>query len=110
MFHTKKFTVRVHVFQKFQKDWPMKQWKIPKAEEKNLTLYINKCVELCWLMAIQSPPVAIDDKYHEYKNTQFDERHFKLYTKKGQLIDYIVWPVLYIPGGGILGKGVAQCK
>ena len=88
----------------------MKQLKLSKAEEKNVTLYINKCVELCWLMAIQSPQVAIDENVQEYKGKQFDERRFKFYTKKGQLIDYIVWPMLFIAGGGILGKGVAQCK
>ena len=67
-------------------------------------------MELCWLMAIQTPPVVIDDDVKAYEKQPFDERRFKPYTKKGQIIDYVVWPPLYIPGGGMLGKGVAQCK
>ena len=84
----------------------MKKWKLSKPEE----VYANKCVELCWLMAIQSPPVAIDENVVQFKKQRFEEQRFKPYTRKGQVIDYVVWPAIFIVGGGMLGKGVAQCK
>ena len=102
----------ISFFQKFLKESEPKRkdLKTDKVGVKAVTEYVEKCVELCWLMAIQSPPVAIDDNVEKYKKQRFDDRRFKPYTKKGQVIDYVVWPMLSISGGGMLGKGVAQCK
>lgn len=98
--------------QKFlrQSETKRQKLKTDKTGAKHVIEYVEKCVELCWLMAIQSPPVAIDDDVEEYRNKQLDERRFKHFTRKGQVIDYVVWPILLIQGGGMLGKGVAQCK
>ena len=102
----------INFFQKYLKESEKKRTslKTVKGGAEAITDYVKKCVELCWLMVIQSPPVTIDDNVEEYKNQRFDERRFKPYTKKGQIIDYVVWPMLSISGGGMLGKGVAQCK
>ena len=72
------------------------------------TVYINRCVELCWIMCIQSPPVFLDV---DRRYTEFDKDCLKSYTKSGEQVRYLVWPPLYIEkGGGLLMKGVAQGK
>ena len=41
----------------------------------------------------------------------FDTDMFKVYTKKGEKVDYIVWPPLLLhKDGPLVGKGVAQGK
>ena len=60
-------------------------------------------------MALQDPPMIID------KTTKpsdgFDTDNFKVYTKKGDKVDYIVWPPLLLhKDGPLVGKGVAQGK
>lgn len=73
--------------------------------------YINKCVELCWLMAIQSPPVTIALDDAKKQEMPFDERRYKYFTAKGGTVDFVVWPVIRLAeADGILCKGVAQGK
>ncbi|XP_045206665.1 uncharacterized protein LOC123558886 [Mercenaria mercenaria] len=72
--------------------------------------YIDKCITLCWLMAIQDPPVYIDVETHRH-DAGLDTDRYKHYTQSGTAIDYIVWPVLYLhERGNILCKGIAQGK
>lgn len=69
--------------------------------------FAEHCVELCWLMQAVKPPMYLDADIPE--NRQFKTEILKQYTKKGDLIDYIVWPVLYLhKNGHMLSKGVAQ--
>ncbi|XP_060569843.1 uncharacterized protein LOC132728252 isoform X2 [Ruditapes philippinarum] len=82
-----------------------KEWFVSKA----LGSYTTRCIELCWLMHVQTPPVVIDTCAKSGSN--FDTSRYKQYTKAGKKIDFIVWPVLLLEeGGAVLCKGVAQGK
>ncbi|XP_048774224.1 trichohyalin-like isoform X2 [Ostrea edulis] len=70
--------------------------------------YIKTCVQYCWLMAIQDPPIHMQ---WDFRNgiSQFDKDVLKSYTKSGNTVAYMVWPVLYLHANGpLLCKGVAQ--
>lgn len=70
--------------------------------------FLMKCVQVCWLMAIQDPQVFVDTNLKE-SGKHFDTERYKAYTKSGSYIDFIVWPALYLhEGGGMLMKGIAQ--
>ncbi|XP_021356601.1 kinectin-like isoform X2 [Mizuhopecten yessoensis] len=73
----------------------------------NLEIYIRKCVELCWLMSIQSPPIFLFKEIHLHD--RFDEDYFKFYTRAGTVVDFLVWPALLCrENGELLRKGVCQ--
>jgi hypothetical protein len=69
--------------------------------------YFNRCVYLTWLMVVQNPPMYMDegpDRRSYIKREMYQE-----FTKKGSIIDYCVWPVLYLEKDGPLGtKGIVQ--
>lgn len=70
-------------------------------------VYICRSVEICWSMRVQDPPVCIDWSVPE--NGQFDQDIYRAYTKSGNIVEYVVWPVIYLhEGGPVLMKGVAQ--
>ncbi|XP_052793225.1 uncharacterized protein LOC128227063 isoform X2 [Mya arenaria] len=70
--------------------------------------FINESVELCWLMAVQDPPVYVDTSVNTH-GQPLDTNHYKYYTQKGELVDYVVWPVLFLTiEGPLLSKGIAQ--
>lgn len=59
-------------------------------------------------MAIQDPPVYMEIET-DLNNDCFNTDKYKYYTKTGPIIDFIVWPVLYLSkAGNILSKGIAQ--
>ncbi|XP_052280886.1 uncharacterized protein LOC127878400 [Dreissena polymorpha] len=67
-----------------------------------------KCLEICWLMVIQDPPVYMDIEIDK-QGQMFDHAAYRPYTQTGYEFDYVVWPALYThQGGDILHKGVAQ--
>ena len=69
--------------------------------------FVKRCTEVCWIMALQDPPLDFKDDSAFY--APFSKDEFKAYTKFGQYIDYIVWPPLLLhKGGPLLAKGVAQ--
>lgn len=71
--------------------------------------YIWKCVELCWFMVIQSPPIYINTKWQSIPGELFNNDMFKFYAETGDKMDYVVWPTLFLKEGGpVLCKGVAQ--
>lgn len=75
--------------------------------QDHLSNYTCKCLEICWYMAIQSPPVYLDFSYK--KGNSFNKSVLKHYTRNGKIIDFLVWPATYLEkGGALLGKGVAQ--
>ncbi|XP_052794167.1 rho-associated protein kinase 1-like [Mya arenaria] len=84
---------------------------IAKQRQQSLQLdvipYVKECVELCWLMSIQDPPVVVAPELQHGGN--FDTDFYKAYTKSGPLIDYVVWPALCLhEKGPLLCKGIAQ--
>ena len=79
------------------------------ANQKAIQCYIDTCMELCWLMVIQDPPVHIDTAISVNSKVEFNKHKYKAYTTTGRYIDYIVWPVLQLhERGSMLCKGVAQ--
>lgn len=67
--------------------------------------YIEVCVKICYLSAVQDPPMFLDFE----PNEAFDKSTFKEFTVSGSLMDYLVWPALLIQkDGAILSKGVVQ--
>ncbi|XP_052793948.1 myosin-2 heavy chain-like isoform X2 [Mya arenaria] len=72
--------------------------------------YISKCSLFCWTARLHNPPVYVD--FMEVtENMRFDMSVYKPYTKTGPLVDYIVWPPIYLhKGGPMLSKGVAEGK
>ena len=64
--------------------------------------YVEGCTEIMWHTQIQSPPIYLD-----FETTNKD--WFKKFTSPGNVIDYIVWPVVFLhENGPLLAKGIAQ--
>ena len=74
---------------------------------KSCQKYIKSCIDICWLMSIQSPPVHLDFTIDK----KFDDKKYKAYSNRGKNIAYMVWPPIYIfKGGNLLAKGVVEGK
>jgi len=68
--------------------------------------YVNKCVQITWLMAIQDPPVSL---HIPSKQRSFDKKMYRYYTEVGEEMAFVVWPPMVLhDGGAILMKGVAE--
>ena len=69
--------------------------------------YIEKCVELCWMMRVQDPPIYMEANYAT--NSAFDSSRMRSFTKAGQFIHFVVWPTFFLhKDGPLLAKGVVQ--
>ncbi|XP_052263362.1 filamin A-interacting protein 1-like isoform X2 [Dreissena polymorpha] len=69
--------------------------------------FLREAFTLCWLMSIQDPPVVFD-RLLQHGET-FNMELYRAYTKGGPLVDFQVWPTLFLhEGGAVLYKGVAQ--
>uniref|UniRef100_K1PU25 Mitochondria-eating protein C-terminal domain-containing protein n=1 Tax=Magallana gigas TaxID=29159 RepID=K1PU25_MAGGI len=69
--------------------------------------YIEKCVELCWMMRIQDPPIYMEADYQT--NSAFDSNKMRSYTKAGKFVHFVVWPTFFLhKDGPLLAKGVVQ--
>lgn len=82
-----------------------------KGYEKKLleayTPYLQKCAEICWMMALHDPPLYM--KMDSKPGEKFDLNIFTVYSTTGDKLDYIVWPPLYNGrDGGLLSKGSAE--
>lgn len=73
----------------------------------NVLNFAKDVVEVCWWMRCTQPPVHLD--FSIPVDGKFSPELYKAYTKSGQTIDYVVWPVMYLhEHGPLLSKGVAQ--
>lgn len=73
----------------------------------NVLSFAKDVVEVCWWMRCTHPPVHLDCSIPV--DRKFSPELYKAYTKSGQTIDYVVWPVMYLyEHGPLLSKGVAQ--
>lgn len=71
--------------------------------------YAKRCANLCWLMRIRDPKMHMIYKIKSGEGAQFDEEHFRHYTRTGKRISFLVWPVLCLyENGPVLSKGIAQ--
>ncbi|XP_033742796.1 uncharacterized protein LOC117329155 [Pecten maximus] len=69
--------------------------------------FIKETVLYVWMMRVQDPPVHIEWEFSH--GEKFDHDRLRSYTKGGDSVDYVVWPILYLhKGGPMLAKGVAQ--
>ncbi|XP_060552374.1 optineurin-like [Ruditapes philippinarum] len=79
------------------------------VNQPNVKPFMHKCVELCWLMAVQDPPLEFAQLKEQWGNKRFDTSIYKPYTQTGAFVDFVVWPPLYLhKDGQLLAKGVAQ--
>ncbi|XP_053398960.1 myosin heavy chain, striated muscle-like isoform X6 [Mercenaria mercenaria] len=83
---------------------------IDQQKQGTVVSYIKKCMNICWSMCRHEPPVYVEF-IDVGDNIPFDTNKYKPYTKSGKLLDYIVWPAVYLhKDGPMLAKGVAQGK
>ena len=76
------------------------------SESVKIQDYVNKCIEVCWLMAVQDPPMVITTNVALSK---FVHDKYTHYSRRGLFIDFLVWPAVHqCEGGELLRKGVAQ--
>ncbi|OWF41866.1 uncharacterized protein LOC110461834 [Mizuhopecten yessoensis] len=74
-------------------------------ENRHYIRYRASCVELCWYMCLQDPPVAMMADI----TTKSTKDHFRAYTRSGKYLGFVVWPALLLhENGPLLYKGVAQ--
>ncbi|XP_060582843.1 uncharacterized protein LOC132739193 [Ruditapes philippinarum] len=67
----------------------------------------SECLEVCWFMAVQDPPVAFAALLTN--GSSFETELYKPYTISGTHVEYVVWPPLVLhENGPILAKGIAQ--
>ncbi|XP_060591777.1 DNA ligase 1-like isoform X4 [Ruditapes philippinarum] len=97
--------------------WPVIEKEVMTKLRKNdlfgeavveaCTKYISKCVEVCWLMRVQDPPVTL--YWNVPDDRSFNSDVYRAYTKSGTHVEYVVWPAMYLhEDGPLLMKGVAQ--
>jgi hypothetical protein len=71
--------------------------------------YTVRCLELCWMMAIQDPPMMVD--FGPAQDEDVDKNVFRLYTKQGDKVAFVVWPAVFLhENGPLVQKGVLQPK
>lgn len=71
------------------------------------TPFFNQCVYLSWLMVVQEPPMHLDDG--PGRRSYINRDRYQEFTKKGSIIDYCVWPAIFVEKEGPLAaKGVVQ--
>ncbi|XP_069131557.1 uncharacterized protein [Argopecten irradians] len=69
--------------------------------------FAKTCVNLCWYMRIQNPPMHIDTDIKE--GEEINKDFYKNYTQKGERVGFLVWPALFLhKDGPLLCKGVVQ--
>ncbi|XP_021352050.1 uncharacterized protein LOC110449489 isoform X2 [Mizuhopecten yessoensis] len=69
--------------------------------------FVKGCIEVCWLMCTQDPPVFIGSEADV--GSAFDGNVYKPYTISGTIVSYNVWPPLLLhKNGPLLVKGIVQ--
>ena len=82
----------------------------PQATQTECSVYYLSCIELCWKMFCNVPPVYIQSEPVR-EGVKFDKERYSVYQRNGNIIAFIVWPVLFLyEGGPVLSRGVAQGK
>ena len=80
--------------------------KVLTCLTKSKKQYVDKCLEVCWMMVCHSPPLHLE---WNYKGHSFDLQILKPFTESGNMVDFVVWPVTFLhKDGPLLCKGVAQ--
>ena len=82
-----------------------------RSKELNYTIaYIEKCVEVCYYMATEIPPLRMVEKSQFPKaGDKISIKQYSAYKTSGDYLDYVVWPPL-LRGGKMIHQGVAEFK
>ncbi|XP_062620658.1 uncharacterized protein LOC134282253 [Saccostrea cucullata] len=73
------------------------------AISKDIEAYLKACVEICWFMCVQDPPMVL---IIPEKGETIDTKLFKVYKTSGDTVDICVWPALQInENGSVVCKG-----
>lgn len=95
-----------HYFWTFQQEFE-RETSFKGLYKTTIPLFTVKCLELCWLMNMHNPPVALG--LPPAKDSPFDGTFYKEYTRTGTTVDFVVWlPLLLHKNGPLLQKGVLQ--
>lgn len=71
------------------------------------THFFEKCIRLCWLMAIQDPNMHLEEDLQP--GSKFDKNIYKEFVRSGDKVRYVVWPAMFLHRDGpLLYKGVVQ--
>lgn len=71
------------------------------------TPFFEKCIRLCWLMAIQDPNMHLEEDIQP--GSKFDKNIYKEFVRSGDKVRYVVWPAMFLHRDGpLLYKGVVQ--
>ena len=71
------------------------------------TTFFEKCIHLCWHMAIKEPVMHLDEEL--IQDTVYDKSVYREFVKSGDKVTFVVWPALFLhEGGPLLNKGVVQ--
>lgn len=88
----------------------VKSWEKKGVEKKHVDSclpYLQKCAELCWLIALHEPPLFV--KFDFKPGEKIDQNVYSVYSTSGTKMDFLVWPPLYNgENGGLLSKGTAE--
>jgi len=81
------------------------QDKSKEDATKTAKQYIEKCVEICWMMAIHDPPLHVD--FSVKQGDEFNDQMYTSFSNSGSKVERLVWPPLFRGVGGVLlRKGV----
>lgn len=95
-----------HNFWTFQQEFE-RETSFKGLYKTAIPLFTVKCLELCWLMNMHNPSVALG--LPPTKDSPFDGTFYKEYTRTGTTVDFVVWlPLLLHKNGPLLQKGVLQ--
>ncbi|CAG2229836.1 unnamed protein product [Mytilus edulis] len=74
---------------------------------ERLPEYVNKCIEICWLMNTHNPPLEFAEP--PMSGQPYDKDSYEEFTVQGDTVSFVVWlPLLIEKDGAILTKGVVQ--
>ncbi|XP_022327660.2 uncharacterized protein LOC111126986 isoform X4 [Crassostrea virginica] len=86
----------------------VKQGTLKKSYSEYLEhcgVYVEKAIELCWLMNSVDPPITLD--FTSQHGDTMDERKYRRFSGSGEIINFCVWPSILFQGH-VLQKGVVQ--
>ncbi|KAH3834030.1 hypothetical protein DPMN_107348 [Dreissena polymorpha] len=100
-----------HIKNAFVTKLESSQEKYSLEELTGCMAYIERSVELCWYMCLQTPPMHIGFADNDKQDIAVDKTKYEIGSGKGTKVDFVLWPPLYDEkDGNIVMKGVIQTK
>ncbi|XP_062613486.1 uncharacterized protein LOC134275231 isoform X1 [Saccostrea cucullata] len=96
---TAKLMAQVFIQQKLSELLPDEKTR----QDERVVTYVSKCVELCWYMCMQDPPMEL---VFPQKGDTMDKNLFSHHGRKGKVVDICVWAALLLHREGpVVCKG-----